>query len=148
MVLGAAPPERPKRSQRPARPADVEEICLGLPEVVLGRSWGDVPTFLVREKGFVRYRPPRRDALDPATGEPYDDLLVIETSGPAAHAELVDDPASPFFTIEHFTRSRSHAVLVRLSRLGEISRAELAEILTDAWAARAPKTLVRGLLGG
>lgn len=132
---------------RPARASDVEEICLGLPEVVLGTSWGDVPTYLVRGKGFARHRPRAHDALDPVTGEPFDDLLVIETAGPAEHAALVEDPSSPFFAIEHLRRHRSDAVLVSLARLGEITRAELADVLTDAWATRAPKTLVRGLLG-
>ena len=133
--------------QRPARPDDVDAICAGLPEVVFGTSWGDVPTYLVRGKGFVRFRAPRQDAVDPVTGEMYDDLVVIETPGPAENAALVDDPTSPFFTIEHFRRSRSHAVLVQQSRLGEITRGELVEILTDAWASRAPKTLVRGHRG-
>lgn len=32
--------------------------------------------------------------------------------------------------------------LIRESRLGEIARDELEEILIDAWAARAPKKLV------
>lgn len=132
---------------RPARPSDVEELCLALPEVVLGTSWGDVPTYLVRGKGFARHRPRAQDAVDPVTGEPYDDLLVIETSGPAEHAALVEDPASPFFALEHLRRHRSDAVVISLGRVGELSRAELAEVLTDAWATRAPKTLVRGLLG-
>ena len=52
---------------------------------------------------------------------------------------------NPFFDIPHF---RNHpGVLVRLSRLGEIGRDELAEIITEAWAARAPKKLVREHLG-
>lgn len=134
-------------ADRPARADDVHTICQGLPEVVFGTSWGDVPTYLVRGKGFVRFRAPRADAVDPVTGEPYDDLVVIETSGPAECEALVGDPASPFFTIEHFRRSRSNAVLVQASRIGEIAFAELTEILTDAWATRAPKTLVRGHRG-
>ena len=126
---------------RPARPDDVDEICRGLPEVELGTSWGDVPTYLVRGRGFVMFRKPHRSAVDPATGEPYDDLLVVVTPGPGEKQALVEDDRLPFFTIEHF--ARTNAVLVQQSRLGEISRAELAEVLTDAWAARAPRRLVR-----
>ena len=39
------------------------------------------------------------------------------------------------------------AVLVQQSRLGEISRQELVEVITEAWAAKAPKKLVREHLG-
>lgn len=130
---------------RPATPDDVDEICLALPEVELGISWGDRPTYKVprgpRGRGFLLYRMPHKTAVDPDTGEMYDDLLVIVTPGPAEKQALVDDPATPFFTIDHF--KGFNAVLVQQSRLGEIGRAELAEVITDAWATRAPKSLVR-----
>ena len=131
-----------------ATPEDVDAICLSLPEVELGISWGDRPTYKVpkgdKGKGFLLYRMPHKTAVDPETGEMYDDLLVIVT--PTEHEKrlLVEDDASPFFTIDHF---RSYnAVLVQQSRLGEIERDELADIITDAWAARAPKRLVEGVL--
>lgn len=134
---------------RPARPEDVDEICAALPETELGTSWGDLPTWKVprgpKGRGFLLYRAPHSTAVDPDTGEMYDDLVVIWTSGPAEKAALVEDASSPFFTIDHF---RNHdAVLVRLSRLGEITREELAEVITDAWAHRAPRRLVREVLG-
>lgn len=135
---------------RPATPDDVDEICLALPEVELGTSWGDRPTYKVprgeKGKGFLLYRAPGRTAIDPATGEPFDDLLVITTPTEAEKQALVDDPDLPFFTIDHF-RGYS-AVLVQQSRLGEISRDELAEIITEAWAAKAPKRLAREHLDG
>ncbi len=136
-------------SARRARPEDVDEICSALPETELGTSWGDRPTWKVptgpKGKGFLLYRAPHQTAVDPDTGEMYDDLVVIQTPTAVEKAALVDDPDTPFFTIEHF---RSHdAVLVRLSRLGEISREELAEIITDAWAKRAPRRLVKEHLG-
>jgi hypothetical protein len=133
----------------PARPEDVDEICAGLPETELGTSWGDVPTWKVprgeKGRGFVLYRPPGRTAVDPATGEPYDDLVVIITPTEVEKDALVADESTPFFTIDHFKGFA--AVLVQQSRLGEISRKELAEIITDAWATRAPKKLVREHLG-
>jgi hypothetical protein len=133
----------------PARPEDVDEICAGLPETELGTSWGDVPTWKVprgeKGRGFVLYRPPGRTAVDPATGEPYDDLVVIITPTEVEKDALVADESTPFFTIDHFKNFA--AVLVQQSRLGEISREELAEIITDAWATRAPKKLVREHLG-
>lgn len=133
-------------SDRPATPDDVDAICRALPEVELGTSWGDVPTYLVRGRGFVLFRKPHHSAIDPTTGEEYDDLLVIVTPGPAEKQALVDDERLPFFTIDHFRST--NAVLVQQSRLGELGRDELAEIVTDAWAARAPKRLVREHLDG
>ncbi len=131
------------RPSRKARPADVDEICGALPETVLGTSWGDVPTWLVpREKGhgFVLYRKPHKSAIDPATGQEYDDLLVIRTADAADKQALVEGDG-PFFTIDHFRSS--NAVLVQQSRLGEIGREELVEVITDAWRAVAPAKLVR-----
>jgi hypothetical protein len=133
----------------PARPEDVDEICAGLPETELGTSWGDRPTWKVprgdKGRGFVLYRAPHKSAVDPATGEMYDDLVVITTPTEAEKDALVEDPSTPFFTIDHF--NGYSAVLVQQSRLGELDRDELVEIITDAWAARAPRRLVREHLG-
>lgn len=130
---------------RPATPDDIDAICLSLPEVELGITWGDRPTYKVpkgdKGKGFLLYRMPHKTAVDPETGEQYDDLLVIHTPSLEDKQELVDDPSLPFFTIDHFNNFK--AVLVRQSRLGEIDVDELTEIITDAWAARAPKSLVK-----
>ena len=129
---------------RPATPDDIDEICLALPDTELGISWGDRPTYKVprgpRGRGFLLYRMPHKTAVDPVTGEMYDDLVVIITPSAAEKQALVEDPATPFFTIDHFRSF--NAVLVQQSRLGEITRAELAEIITDAWATRAPRALV------
>jgi hypothetical protein len=129
----------------PSTPDDIDAICRSLPEVEFGTSWGDRPTYKVRGKGFLLYRMPHRTAIDPETGEMYEDLLVIHTPSLEVKQELVDDEALPFFTIDHFNGFK--AVLVQQSRLAEIDRDELEEIITDAWAARAPRTLVRRHLG-
>jgi hypothetical protein len=125
---------------------DIHEICMALPEVELGTSWGDRPTYKVRGKGFLLHRAPHRTAVDPTTGEMYDDLLVVMTPSATEKEELVRDERLPFFTIEHF--DGYNAVLVQQSRLGELDRDELAEIITDAWLAKAPRTLARTFLDG
>jgi hypothetical protein len=134
---------------RPARPEDIDEICASLPETELGTSWGDRPTWKVprgdKGKGFVLYRAPGRTAIDPETGEMYDDLVVLMTPTEVEKHALVEDASTPFFTIDHF--KGYNAVLVQQSRLDEIGRAELAEVITDAWAAKAPRALVREHLG-
>ncbi|HYH34608.1 MAG TPA: MmcQ/YjbR family DNA-binding protein [Nocardioides sp.] len=135
---------------RPATPDDVDLICAELPGTELGTSWGDRPTWKVprgpKGKGFLLYRSPHPTAVDPVTGEMYDDLVVIQTPTAAEKQALVEDPDTPFFTIDHF---RGHdAVLVQLSRLGEIGVDELREVIVDAWAKRAPKDLVEAFFDG
>jgi hypothetical protein len=134
---------------RKARIADVDAICRSLPEVELGTSWGDRPTYLVRQKpkprGFVLARAPRHDAIDPATGEEYHDLLVIRTPTAEDKAALVEDDG-PFFTIDHFRNF--NAVLLQQSRIGEVDLDELREVLTDAWLAVAPRGLAKRFLAG
>jgi len=132
----------------PATFADLDRLCRALPEVTLGTSWGDLPTYLVANKpkprGFVLFRAPRHDAIDPATGEEFQDLLVIRVPGPAEKAALVEDADLPFFTIEHFRNY--NAVLIQQSRLGEVSVGELTEIVADAWLTVAPKRLANAFL--
>lgn len=123
---------------------DVGRIAGSLPGAQLGVSWGDRPTWKVSGKGFLLYRAPHHTAVDPATGEPFEDLLVVFMPDQESKAALVQSEG-PFFDIEHF---RGHTgVLVQLSRLGEISRSELTEIITEAWAHRAPRAAVREHLG-
>jgi hypothetical protein len=133
---------------RPATPGDIDAICMALPEVEFGTSWGDRPTYKVpkggKGKGFLLYRMPHKTAIDPETGRPYDDLLVIRVPNEADKLALVEDDSTPFFTIDHFRGF--NAVLVQQSRLGELEYDELAEIITDAWAHMAPKRLAKAYL--
>jgi hypothetical protein len=48
---------------------------------------------------------------------------------------LVQDQGSPFFTTPHFDGHPS--VLVRASRIGELTVQELTEVIQDAWLSRA-----------
>lgn len=129
----------------PAGVQDVHDIASALPEVTLGTSWGDKPTYKVRDKGFVIWRGEQRDAVDPDTGALMDDVMAISVPGPEDKEALVAD-GSPFFTTPHFDRS-PRTVLLRERDLPRLTRAELEEVLTDAWASRAPARLVREHLG-
>lgn len=93
------------------------------------------PVYQVGGKSFVYFRNPRPDAVDPATGERYPDVVVFWVASESEKEALVQDPASPFFTTSHFDGHPS--VLARTSRLGQITREELAEVVQDAWLARA-----------
>ena len=134
---------------RTARVADIDAICRSLPEVELGTSWGDRPTYLVRQnpkpRGFVLARAPRHDAVDPETGEEFQDLLVVRTGNADDKGALVEADG-PFFTIDHFRNY--NGVLVQQSRIGEIDVDELREVLTDAWLAVAPRSLAKKFLAG
>lgn len=135
---------------RTAREADIAAIAGALPETEFGITWGDRPTWKVpagpKGKGFVLYRAPRRDAVDPDTGLEYDDLIVIRTADAGDKQALVDDARLPFFTIDHF--KNFNAVLVSAARLGELTYDELAEVITEAWIAVAPVTLRKAFLDG
>jgi hypothetical protein len=88
-------------------------------------------------RSFVFFRNPRKDAFDPETREPYDDVIVIWVDGEHDKQALVQDPANPFFTTPHFDGHPS--VLVRASRLGEVTRDEMVELVQDAWLSRASR---------
>jgi len=106
----------------------------------------DRPVYQVGGKSFVFFRTPRPDAVDPETGERYDDVIVLWVPSEADKQALVQDPATPFFTTPHFDGHLS--VLVRASRLNEISRGELSEMVEDAWLSRASPTRARAWLRG
>jgi hypothetical protein len=97
----------------------------------------DNPVYQVGGKSFVFFRTPRPDAVDPDTGERYTDVVVLWVPSDDDKQALVQDPGSPFFTTPHFNGHLS--VLLRTSRVGELSRQELTEVIQDAWLSRASK---------
>lgn len=123
---------------RPATVDDVHDIAASMPHVtrVEGPKAGN-PIYQVGGKSFVFFRTPRPDAVDPDTGGKYDDVIVIWVESEDDKLALTQDPTSPFFTTGHFDGHLS--VLVRASRLGEMSVAELREVIQDAWLSRASK---------
>ena len=120
---------------RPATVADVHEIALAMPHVTVHRPGTDHPVYQVGSKSFVFFRTPRPDAVDPDTGERYDDVIVIWVADERDKLALVQDPRSPCFTTPHFDGHDS--VLVRASRLGEMDVDELRELIQDAWLSQA-----------
>jgi hypothetical protein len=122
---------------RPATVADVHEVAGSMPHVTVERPGSDHPVYQVGGKSFVFFRTPRPDAVDPETGARYDDVIVVWVESEAEKMALVQDESLPFFTTPHFDGHAS--VLVRASRLGEMSRDVLAEVVQDAWLSRASK---------
>ena len=118
-----------------ARIDDVHDVALGMPNVTVSTGSGDNPVYQVGGKSFVFFRNPRPDATDPASGESYPDVIVFWVPSEADKESLVRDESSPFFTTPHFDGHPS--VLLRASQVGRLARQELAEVIQDAWLARA-----------
>jgi hypothetical protein len=128
---------------RKARLADIAEISLALPEVEVGTSWGN-PAYTVQGKSFLHFREPRPDAVDSDTGERMQDVIMFTVPDQSDKEALVGGEG-PWFTTAHF--DGYNAVLLRQRDLGRLTRAELAEVITDAWAAKAPTKLVEEYFG-
>jgi hypothetical protein len=120
-----------------ARVEDVHRFAMAMPYVTVIGGTKDNPVYQVGGKSFVFFRNPRPDAIDPDSGERYRDVIVFWVADEAEKQALVQDESTPFFTTPHFDGHPS--VLVRASRLGEMSVGELQEILQDAWLARASR---------
>jgi hypothetical protein len=124
----------PPRSRK-ARLEDVGDLAGGMPHVTVERGPGGNPVYQVGGKSFIFFRNPRPDAVDPATGERYTDVIAFWVASESDKQALVLDAQSPFFTTPHFDGHLS--VLLRGSRIGELTRQELAEVVQDAWLCRA-----------
>ncbi len=126
---------------RPARVEDIHEAALAMPHVTVDGRPGR-PIYQVGRKSFVFFRTPRPDAFDPETGERYTDVVVFWVDSELEKEAILADRSLPFFTTSHFDGHPS--VLVRASRVGEMSRAELAGFVEGAWLSRAgPRAIAR-----
>lgn len=124
-----------------AKLRDIHDIAAAMPFVSLDES-GRV--YQVGGKSFVFFRTPRPDAVDPDSGARLHDVIVVWVSDEAQKNALISDPGSPFFTTSHFDGHCS--VLLRGSRIAELSREEIQEIIEDAWLCRASKTRAKAWL--
>ncbi|MGI5182777.1 MmcQ/YjbR family DNA-binding protein [Dactylosporangium sp. CA-152071] len=120
---------------RPATVEDVHALAAGMPHVTVVHGSGDNPVYQVGGKSFVFFRNPRPDAVDPVTGERFPDVIVFWVESDADKQALIQDASTPFFTTAHFNGHPS--VLLRACRIGELTYAELAEVVQDAWLSRA-----------
>lgn len=130
---------------RPARVSDVHRVAASMPHVRRLEGPKGNPIYQVGGKSFVFFRTPQPDATDPDTGERYADVIMLWVESESDKLALTQDPASPFFTTGHFDGHPS--VLVRASRLPEITTTELTELIQDAWLSRASKKRADAWLG-
>jgi hypothetical protein len=120
---------------RRARVEEVHELARALPHVTVEHGSRGNPIYQVGGKSFIFFRTPRPDAVDPATGERLPDVIVFWVASEADKQALVQDESTPFFTTAHFDGHPS--VLLRASRIAELTREELVELVQDAWLSRA-----------
>jgi hypothetical protein len=122
------------RRQR-ATVAYLHELAGAMPGATVETGPKGNEVYQVSRRSFVFFRNPRPDAVDPETGKRYDDVVVLWVGSEIDKQALVADESTPYFTTSHFDGHPS--VLIRSSRIGELSRDELAEMVYDAWLARA-----------
>ena len=120
---------------------DVRRIALALPETTESTSRGNL-TWNVKDKGFVWERPLRRGDLE-ALGDAAPDgpILGARVADVGVKDALIADNPAAYFTTPHF--DGYPAILVRLD---DIEVAELDELITEAWLAKAPKRLAKEYL--
>jgi len=124
-----ARPPTPPPSRRKARPAApgvtfeaLRQVALTLPGVEDGTSYG-TPALKVKGKLFVRLREDGESVVLPTD---YDEREILLQAAPAV-----------FFLTDHY---RNYPWI--LLRLAAVDRADLPEILENAWRRVAPKRLV------
>ena len=120
---------------------DVRRIVGELPETDEVSSRGNL-AWRVRGKGVVWERPLRKSDLA-ALGDDAPDGAILGAHVPDEGAKfaLCADRPDVYFTTPHF--NGYPAVLVRLDAIDE---AELVELITEAWLAKAPKRLAAQFL--
>jgi hypothetical protein len=125
---------------RPATVRDIHRIARALPGVT--RTDTGPTVYQVSRRSFLFFRNPRPDAVDPETGERWTDVIVFWVESELEKEAILADTSLPFFTTPHFNGHPS--VLLRGSRVGELSRDELAGFVEGAWLSDAgPRAVAR-----
>ena len=123
---------------------DLDELALAMPHATKEVADDGRPSYLVHGKMFCFHRSRRPDAVDPGTGERMDDVLMFRVPGLEEKELLLSDDRGIYFTTPHF---RGYpAVLVRIPDLARLDRAELRDVVVDAWLTRAQKRVAKAWL--
>jgi hypothetical protein len=117
---------------------DVARACLTLPGTTEAVSASGRRRWLVRGRTFLRERPLHRKDLDElGDAAPTGPVLVAYVPDEGAKAALLADAPATYFTTSHFDGSP-----VLMCRLAALDRQALTELAAEAWASRAPLSLV------
>jgi hypothetical protein len=115
---------------------DLDRLALELPGTTKELRDGR-PRYLVDGKWFAFHRSPRKDA-------PFDDVLAFRVEGPEVKELMLNDARGIWFTTPHWDGYA--AVLTHIPALKKLTKAELRDVVEDAWLARAPKRLAKDYL--
>jgi hypothetical protein len=123
---------------------DLDALAMAMPGTVREESEDGRPSYLVNGKMYCFHRSRRPDAVDPETGDRLADVLMFRVADLEEKELILADPSGPFFTTPHF--NGYPAVLLRIRDLKRLSRAELRDVVVDAWLTRAPKRVAKAWL--
>jgi hypothetical protein len=123
--------------------ADLDGLALSLPQTTKEVSEDGRPSYHVHGKLFCFHRGRRADAVD-ETGERLDDVLLFRVADLDVKELLLSDARGVYFTTPHFDGYA--AVLMRIPDLARIDRAELEELVVEAWLTRAQKRVAKAWL--
>ena len=124
--------------------ADLDELALAMPQATKEVSEDGRPAYRVHGKLFCCQRGRRPDALDPATGERLDDVLMFRVADLDVKDLMLADDRGLYFTTPHF--NGYPAVLIRIPQLARLDREELGDLVAEAWLTRAQKRVARAWL--
>jgi hypothetical protein len=125
---------------------DVAKIAGALPEVAESTTYGN-RDWKVRKKTFAWDRPLRKKEVEalggfePEGAAPTGEILAVRVADEEAKQALVSSEPEIYFTTSHF--DGYPAVLIRIDRIG---RAELEEVVIEAWLVQAPKRVAAAYL--
>ena len=119
---------------------DLDKLALGMPEATKEVEDGR-PTYKVHDKMFCFHRGPRKDAVDPDSGERLTDVLAFRVADLGVKEMLVADARGIYFTTPHW--NGYPAVLMRIPDLERLDRDELRDLVEEAWLTRAQKRLAK-----
>lgn len=120
---------------------DVRRLAAALPGTDVDPSYGGRPSWRVAGRAFVWDRPSTgadREHLDDTAPAEDEALLGVRVADESVERALLADEPDAVLTTPHF--DGYPVVLVR--RLACVSHDLLAELVEDAWRARAPRRLV------
>lgn len=123
---------------------DLDELALAMPETTRELSDEGRPSYSVHGKMYCFHRGPRPDAVDPETGGRLEDVLMFRVDGQEQKDLVLADPRGIFFTTPHW--NGYPAVLIRIANLAQLDRAELRDLVVDAWLTRAQKRVAKAWL--
>jgi hypothetical protein len=124
--------------------ADLDELALAMPQATKELSDDGRPAYLVHGKVFCFHRGPRRDAIDPETGDRMEDVLMFRVEDLDVKELLLADDRGVFFTTPHF--DGYSAILIRIPSLARLDREELHDLVAEAWLTRAQKRVAKAWL--